>query len=376
MVDTEEAKWVIRTSDRGQFKKCREFWNFKSPLRRNLQPLAGPKPLDFGIAVHAGLQEYYDPERWFYPNRKAVEMLAIKTFWELCNEQEDKRKLTGLWDDDVAADFDERRELGKGMLEHYFSYAPEKDKDWRPVYVEVEFEVPMDVPWGETFVNLDEYPHLSHVDPVQSKGGVLYYKGYPVVYQGRLDVIMEYIPDGTYWIWDHKTAGQFREDMSHLDMDPQVGSYAWAIWRQLGLNIEGVIYNELRKGVPKPPKELKNGGFSQNKQQDTTYELYKRTLEGAGEDLLQYTEMLEHLKQKPNRFFRRTPVYRNPTELEILGNNASKEALDMLDRPRIYPNPSAFNCYDCPFKPPCLMKQEGSDPEFLLKDSGLYEEAS
>lgn len=366
-------KYVIRTSDRGTWRKCRELWNFKSPLRRRLQPLAGPKPLEFGIAVHRGLQVYYDPEMWDFTNRAVVEALALKAFNEDCNTQELKRKESGLWDDLVQEDFADRRELGEGMLKHYFAWAPEQDKDWRPVHTEITFEVPVAPPYmGTGYWSTDE-PYQKGLDVDDSSGEpVLLYQGKPVVYQGRLDAVMQH-KDGTYWIWDHKTAAQFRENLDWLDMDPQVGSYAWALYYRLGIEIEGVIYNELRKTVPKLPKELKNGGFSQNKQQDTTYEVYKRHLEGAGESLVQYKEMLDHLREKGNRFFRRTPVHRTPKELEIIGNNIALEAIDMLNNPSIYPNPNPFNCYDCAFKTPCLTKQEGSDPEFLLQDAGIYE---
>jgi hypothetical protein len=52
-------KQIIRTSDRGRFKKCRQQWDFESPMRQGYRYAGGVKPLDFGIAMHVGLKTGY-----------------------------------------------------------------------------------------------------------------------------------------------------------------------------------------------------------------------------------------------------------------------------------------------------------------------------
>jgi hypothetical protein len=349
-------KWIIRTSDRGTFKRCRQLWEYKSPLRQRWSPIEAPKPLEFGIAVHAGLEVYYEPDLWSLPDRSVRENLAYAAFTEECQKQIKRRKEMNFWDTEAEEDFKEREELGRGMLEHYFMWSPEVDAEagWKPVLSEVEFEVPVPAPRGTI-----DHPGFS-----ADKDGQLHYLDRPVVYQGRIDLIIE--KDDGYWIVDHKTAAQFA-DTAHLNMDEQCGSYFWAASVMLGLDIRGVIYSELRKKVPKPARALKNGGFSKDKSQDTTYHHYLRTLEGADEPLLQYKEFLAMLREKPNTFFRRTEVYRSQRELKLLAERIGLEAIDMLGDPLIYPTPNRFNCNGCSFYAPCLSKWDGSDELFHLE---------
>jgi hypothetical protein len=357
--------FAIRTSDRGTFKRCRTLWDYKSPLRQRLEPIEGPKPLEFGIAIHSALETYYDPELRKLPDLEVVEQLAIGKFNEDCAEQTQRRKDAGLWDDAAKADFEERRELGEGMLNHYFTWAPENDKNWTPILSEVSFEVP--VPWPQGVLH-DDVRHNWDFD-IDIDGNMVY-EGKPVVYQGRIDLIIQ-DSEGYYWIVDHKTAAQFG-DTSHLDMDEQCGSYGWAIHQQLGIPIRGIIYNELRKAVPKPPKRLQRGGFSVAKNQSTTYELYLRTLEGAGENLLNYKEFLKWLSSQQNTFIRRSIVHRTNKEFELLAHRIGLEAIEMLGDPFIYPSPNRMNCAGCSFRAPCLARMDGSDEHYFLNDSGLF----
>jgi hypothetical protein len=348
-------KWIIRTSDRKLFKQCRQKWDFGSKLRMNLEPLFAPKPLDFGTAIHRGLQTYYEPSTWAI-DRDVVRALSVQSFADVCNEQ--KRQYIKISSGDMAIDLEidykERVELGKGMLEYYFKYAKLNDK-FKPVFVEVEFEVPImrcgiSLPMGFEWDLEDR----------------LTYMGAPVFYQGRVDLVVE-DEFGEYWIVDHKTAAQFG-DTQHLALDEQCGSYIWALRHQLNLRVAGVIYNELRKKVPHKPNVLKNGSLSCNKQQDTTYDLFMEAIHEGGYSPDGYTDFLAFLKENPKEFVRRTQVHRNPREMDILQRRIALEAIDMLTNPSIYPNPVKWNCDGCWFFAPCVAQQEAGDVQFILRE--------
>lgn len=358
-------KYVIRTSDRINFKSCRQAWDYGSKLRRNLEPNSLPKPLDFGTAIHVGLQTYYDPRTWSWP-RDVVTLAALQTFstvnWQALTRFQE---LTGNYDELMRVDFLEREKLGLGMLNNYFAYANANDK-FVPIYVEVEFEVPIPVPsWSW----LDLPPRFACRD------GNLTFCGCPVVYQGRIDLVVQ-DELGHYWLDDHKTTAQIRADVvTHLEMDEQMKSYVWAIQRQIGIPIRGAIYNELYKGIPEPPPEnkvqRKGRWYSVNMSQDTSYELYKKTvMEGDPNAYAAglYDEFLNYLLQLGNKYFRRTQVMYNDFELEFLGYQICLEAIDMLSNPLIYPNPSRFKCGYCMFRTPCLANMDGSGEDFVLKE--------
>ena len=305
-------------------------------MRQGYRYTPGIKALDFGIAVHKGLEVFYDPERMTY-GRQMREDFALRAFTDSCSNQ---RARVLLAQPNLAVeteeDFAERETLGEGMLEHYFLWSKEND-DFVPVKSEVEFEVPI--------------------------------PGIDAVYQGRIDLIIEN-EQGT-WIVDHKTAAQFT-DTAYMDLDMQVSSYCWAIRKQLGIEVKGVIINELRKSVPKDPQVNQNGTMSQNKSQRTSAIMFRQKLAERGLSEGPYTEYIEHLEQR-SLFFRRTTLYRSDEELDIVERLIALEAQDMLDPDvRIYPNPSRFNCNGCSFFAPCLAKLDGSDHDWILEESGRY----
>jgi hypothetical protein len=311
---------IIRTSDRALFKRCRQRWDFTSKIRQNWEPLRTPIELDFGTAVHAGLESYYSPVYW--GDLTKMEDTSRKDFAyslrQACGDLED---------------YEELRQLGLGMLDHYFLWAPDHD-DFTPIFVEQEFEVPI--------------------------------PGTSAVYQGRIDMIAE--DRYGYYIVDHKTTATFGST-EWLALDDQCSSYAWALRQKLGLEIRGVIYNELRKKLPHRPKVLRNGSLSTDRAQETTHAIYLETIIDEGLDIEDYGGFLAYLSEYPKEFFRRTRVTFTPKMLELVEERIRVEAIDMITDPRIYPTPSKFNCTGCPFMAPCIALYEGSDYESILKEN-------
>lgn len=348
------SKHVIRTSDRLFFKRCREAWNFGSSQRLGYSPAVTPKPLEFGIAMHEAWDIYYDPDYWHLPQDFKHRLMRSK-FFETVRKQ--KKAYEDIKDDlpwELEEEFKERLELGLGMIDHYVKWAPTVDKGFKPVKTEIEFEVPILDPFGY------QMTCKCH--------------GWDVFYQGRIDGIVQ-DEFGYYWILEHKTAGQL-QDPRFLVLDEQCGSYAWAL-RSLGVRVKGVIYNEALKAWPSRPTPLKmpreGRNFSVNRQQRTTYEVYLDTLVEHGENISLYEDFLSFLREQGNPFFRRTQVHRSDKELDNLGHRIYMEALDILDPDlHIYPSPTRMNCQGCSYREPCVMKQEGSDYEFLLNESGLF----
>jgi hypothetical protein len=259
--------------------------------------------------------------------------------------------------------WDEQLELGKKMLANYIPWAQRHDR-FTPKFVEVEFEVPVPVPLG-----------LRLPSGFESRDGYLYFRDRPVVYQGRIDLVLE-DEYGELWIDDHKTTAQMREDtVTFLELDEQTGSYCWALQEMMSVKVAGALYNELYKGVPEAPKQnqrpRQGRWFSVNKQQDTSYELYLETVKVEDATAYEqglYDEILDHLKATGNKYFRRTQIHRSQTELRNLGYTICLEAIDMLNDPLIYPNPTKFRCGFCVFRAPCLACNDGSDYQWILND--------
>ena len=349
------GKLIVRTSDRGIFRSCRQEWDWSSKIRQNLEPSQRYAPFEDGTTWHAGMEVYYNPMTWHLlgsdetasaVHQNAREMLVTTHEGSV---KEASRLMGGNeLPDERLEEYADRLKILQGMLENYFVWAPTAD-NFKPIKIEIEFEVPIYLPGTITPYTID---------------------GNEVVYQGRLDGIVQ-DQQGRYWILEHKTAGQFR-DTEWLELDPQCGSYAWAIQEQLHVPIAGVIYSQAKKAVPEPPAMLvatrQGRNFSVNKQQNTTYDLYMQTLEKHGESVERYTDMLNFLRVQDNTFFRRIEVYRNSASLKYMGETIYKEAVEMLNNPSIYPSPGMFNCNYCRFREPCIAKQNGYDFEFILDE--------
>jgi hypothetical protein len=304
-------------------------WDFTSKIRQNWEPIQRYLAFDFGTAIHAALEEYYDPITW--GNRDLMEAYATNGFISSFAELSAKVKVGDIV---MELEFREAATLGLRMLEYYFWWAPQHD-NFRPVMREIEFDV--------------EIPGMPGVH-----------------YQGRIDLLIEVFDDEGnslgYYIVDHKTAKQMGDTL-WLALDDQCSSYAWALQKMLGIQIRGVMYNQLKKKPPSPPKKLVSGAYSRNKTQDTDFITYLRTLEAAGINPRHYREFLLFLKQNPKEYIRRTKIPYTQRTLEIVEQRIQKEAKEMLNPDvTIYPTPSFMNCPGCRFFAPCLQLQEGYEP--------------
>jgi len=339
-------KVSIHTSDRTNFKRCRQRWDFSSNIRGNLEPKKPVTPLWFGTGIHEALAAYYDPEVGQPVGtgntylKKGIGILqraprdpdyGIFVFENFVDGW-----LTSLGEpsEDQYLWAKENRELGLGMLGNYFKWARIND-NFEVIWVEKEFKV--------------EIPGMPGIS-----------------YSFRCDGLIK--TKHHTWLLEHKTTAQFPDQTEWLMMDDQCGSYLWGL-TQLDPPVyaEGVVYNELKKKTPQPLRSLMSGGFSVNRSQDTTFNLAVETLRSEyGKIPKHYWEFLDFLKYKPDNFIKRTPVRRNRKEIELLGGMLRHEVLDMLDNPSIYRSPSRINCSSCPFIAPCILRWEGGDFQYLL----------
>lgn len=398
MTDTPGVNLVheIHTSERKSFRGCRLRWKWR--FIDEWCPIGAAKPLEFGIAFHKAMETLYKPETWHW-DKNVVGELAVKTFVDECEKQfQAYIRETGEIDidDEIRKDYDERVELGKGMLRYYYrKQLPRHPDGFKPIKVEIAFEVPIVDPktgkqlkctckkcferWWATdeakalvaecrrIQGAKGYTPCDPEDHFESTGGL------PVVYSGRIDALGE-DERGRYWIIDWKTAAQISEDEEFLQLDSQVGSYVWALRKMLGLNVVGFIYHQQKKGYPQPPtmnKSIRKGRwYSVNKNQDTDYETYLETVKEGDPEAYEeglYDEFLEYLRNDGITFFKRNVIFKTDAEMEDIEENIYLEVLDMIDRNvRIYRNDGRFSCKYCAYREPCIGKARGEDYEYGL----------
>lgn len=402
----------IHTSERKSFRACRRRWDWI--FRDNLYPYMTAKPLEFGTAFHYGMEKYYDPETWNWP-RDVVGEYAIQQFVKKCNEQRQaflKQEAVPYLEEDVQADYNERVELGVGMLRYYFTHiAPQQDRGWTPVKVEVAFMVSIEHPdtkepmvckcdqckdkWRKYLTkkaeneaesksreisrqsSLQDYSkdgtYRSSMQPIRWEINWDEWQGLPVVYAGRVDMLAE-DTEGQYWVFDWKSARSVNVDHDEfLEIDDQVASYVWAL-RKIGLPVRGFIYHEQRKAFPRPPEQNKTMRlgrmFSVSKQQETDYDTYVRTIAKEDTDAYEmglYNDFLEFLKNEGIVFYKRWQIHKSDYQNAQTELNIGLEALEIIDpNLRIYPSPGRFGCTTCAFRQPCLEQNAGGDYKYAL----------
>ena len=331
----------IHISDVRTFKRCRRQWGFSSLMQRGLEPVVPYKPFFTGRAIHDCLERYYETgehprdvlAKWLVEPMIAIE----QAYGEAWPEQMDE------WQTEV--------DLINGMLDHYMLWQSKAegtndDRNLRWIATELSFNIPVEIPG-----------HGTHE------------------FAGRMDGVVERISDHTFWLFETKTTRSIKEYKITLPLEEQPTFYAGAAQRVIERPIEGIIYNLMRKKLPRKLELLNNGFLTRDKRADTTLEAYWEAAKVAHPDLspealkLEYMDTLLLLEEKGNTFFERYEVRRTQEEITNVFGDVLNCAIDMLDPDtKLYPSPEWTNCRSCRFVDPCLATTRGQDIDYMLSE--------
>lgn len=360
----------IHTSERRSYRGCKRRWDWA--YREGYTPHTTAKPLEFGIAFHEALAEFFEPTRWESATTHEKLQFAIAKFIEICEQQRDAYlDITNQRELDIANgdDYADRVELGIGMLTHYANEVHPRGDSWfKPIATEIPFEVPLyDLKTGEPLVCTNS-PQCGQIHSNTGDDS-------NVIYAGRIDMLVEDIRYGGYYVWDHKSAAQLAANEEFLQLDDQVGSYVWATKRVLNLDVKGFVYAEYRKAYPAPPKllsrQMKGKSFSVDKNQPTTLEIFTSHVKQFDTDAYNdgcYTEYILYLSgPEAPQFQKRFIIMKTDAELDNIGRNITMEATEMIQKDLlIYPSVGRFGCGNCAYKQPCIAAFRDEDVLFTL----------
>jgi len=332
---------VLRTSDRGAFKRCRRRWGWQSALRQNLTTRDNPSYYWIGSGGHFALEDFYGYNRYQHP----VE--ALHAYVAACKEQQRRHKY-GLPDD-----WQDQATLCEGILENYLMWCTTRDP-YETVWinnvpqVEVTCHIPLDVAPPPGFDRL--------------------------VYQFTLDRLVKV--EGEYWILDWKFYKSFSQ--GGLEFDQQMSAYIWAAQAVFPFEIAGGILHEFKKDLPSAPRILANGKISTAEHQSTTYGLYRdaliRLYGDVGRAPQTNVNCLNELaaRETPDRddFIRRSRTRRTPEQIRAEGTKILMEVEDMCNpNLPLYPNPTRDCSWDCNLQDICLMMDRDDDWEHQLQEA-------
>lgn len=328
--------FVVSTSDRQVFKRCRRKWDLSNRNRQSLQPISAvvAGPLWLGTGFHFAMEDYYGYNEFKSPVK------AFEAFVKSHRRSE------------LPEGYDELTDLATGMLQYYMNHwLPQHGEAFETLWVD-------DIPQVEVNVRIP-----LDIAPPPGYDAVEYSITFDRVAIDEYDRII---------IVDYKTTGKAYE-VGRLEQDPQVSSYFWAGQLLYGRAIEGACWMEFLKAVPHPPEVLKSGELSQNKQQYTTASIYRETLmEYYGKIPQSYVPFLNYLASletpEGDRYVKREFVYRNADFARNVERQIFEEIYDMIDpNIRIYPNPTRDCQWDCNYRPISLAMDDGSDYEYMIQ---------
>jgi PD-(D/E)XK nuclease superfamily len=366
----------VHGSELVAFRNCRlqHKWSFEDGYSMPVTPA----PLEFGSAFHIGMEAFWNPETWHLPI-KELYIIGRDAFVTECNRQKTEflaRVDQYVLDPEMSTDYDDRIELGKGMLRKFIRTLDRRK--YTPVLVEQEAFVPVeDFMGNRMFCKCADCVRKITFPPKEDSSTLIEY-GLPVHYGIRVDAVLR-DQEGGYWIVDWKSASQLMKDQTVLELDGQVGSYCWALMHILNLDIRGFKYVQIRKEYPKLPRPLAVSRncrrYSTNKQQLTDYQTFRNYVHKHDSEAYEagwYDEYLSWLKKNGPTFVQWSTVYKTPAQLESIGRDVTMQIMDLLGPHRVYPSWGHLKCRQCPFQEPCLERQSGGDYEAVLKEQYVW----
>lgn len=334
MLNEDKSPFVLRTSDRLLFRRCRRLWGWMSHLRQGRVLRESADYLWFGTGIHYALEDFHGLNLYGNP---ALAFLAYV-------EAGARAKI-------LPATWQEHQEMGLALMAYYA-------EEWlrsRPGLETYEVD-------GKPQVEVNGAIDLGARTP----------DGRRILYGFTMDriIVDEY---GRLWIVEYKTAKVVR--LFHFDVDEQITSYCWCAWKLYNRPIAGVVYQQFVKKTPTLPKILSSGKVSTDTRQSTSAALYAKmltdmygTLELAPNENIRALNKFRSLEDEDkDKFIVRHRIERNQRQIESFEEKVRME-LEEITNPNLplYPNPTKDCEYMCPMQAACVAMDDGSDWEGTL----------
>lgn len=309
---------LMRNSETQTFKDCRQWWEWayvKFYKARAVSP-----PLTIGSMVHDALETYYPKGRKRGPKPASTVLRTYRRYLEQGGQE--IRVKTGK-----GEDTDKYVDAGDLMVEMMENYVKLYGKD---DYVEVVAP-----------------EQLFQVDVFDPKTGL-----YVCTQVGQIDLVFRDLRTNRVGFMEHKTGATLEPFGAPEELDEQTGTY-WTYGptylKHTGqipedMELDFIMFNRMKKSFG--DKRAKNAeGLSLN-------------LDGKVS------------KQQPAPLFKRSMIYRNAADSNILDKRIRAVALEMEmvrnGQLEIYKHPDK-HCGYCEFRPVCEVHESGGDYRSMFK---------
>ena len=127
--------------------------------------------------------------------------------------------------------------------------------------------------------------------------------------KGVIDVVLQHKETGKILIADYKFSNS-EKGYEDILLDEQMVIYAvvYASKNNLSLSDIEVGYINITKKEPDKPRVLRNGTISKDRAQNTTYDLYVKTIHELNLNIDDYADILEEMKNKKMTSFCKSSI--------------------------------------------------------------------
>jgi hypothetical protein len=279
------AKDLLTHSVLSRFRECRRKAYYRDVL--GLVSKERIAALDMGRAIHLGLEEWY----------------RSRSLWRA------KEAIDGLYERLVStangetAGLEQEREIAFCILRGYSRCYQFDQEPFKIEKLEYEFRVPV-------------------INPGSG------YRSRWFDFAGKVDALVTM--QGRYWLLEHKTVGRTDERLNlKLPLESQTEGYIYGLQRQLGIKLQGVIYNIIQKPLLRPRVDEEPKDFA----------------ERVGQDYL----------QRPEFYFKRLPLYKSRDQIASFERELYQLSVEFRRCRSFYRNDRACSIWSgCSYRPLCL----------------------
>lgn len=170
---------------------------------------------------------------------------------------------------------------------------------------------------------------------------------------------------GRTWLVEHKTHKEIPPEEVRLS-NLQTTLYCWALEQKGITKPTGVLWDYIRTKPPVIPEILKNGELSRRKNMDTDYDTYFQAIISAGQDPSDYQDILDILKSRGDRFYKRVYFPAPGSLIKPLVSEfieTAKEIFYLGSRSKA--RNLSRDCSWCSYYPLCQAELRGLDADYI-----------
>ena len=365
----------IHTSDRNKKRRCLLKWHLSSPLRMNLDPIGMNKslPLWIGSALHFVWEDYFGYNRFGDPK------LALCAYYDAFNGNPTLDDLDFCMPSDAKDFFEKAMEVIDNTVEWYNLKNEHLGYHTAWFTGSVETDDLLLVPFGVDPDTVEgaypgvEIPFRLRLPKASEQSGK------EVYYAGTVDRVL-WDRFGKLYLQDYKHVKAMNTD--NLDINVQANTYLWGFEQVIQHPLEGMIWWQIKKSLPKVPKRGKTlvpgtnrGALSTDKSQKILARHFKieliddyGSLKAAPDKYITYyNSLLEKETLEGDYYIRWDVIRRGPGAKRQTFKCINAESAEMLNEDlAIYPNPTRDCSWDCPFETLCSRYCAGEEIEDMM----------